>query len=108
MIRESMADIQRIRGSRRFWTGASVLTLILATLIARSTAANQTRPVASRIGPITGTVVSSSGARVIGGAATHPGHPVVGATVHLGPIAAIDVSTRMTASAIYTPPYSAE
>jgi predicted CXXCH cytochrome family protein len=108
MIRESVADIQRIRASRRFWMGASVLTVILATLIAQITAANQTRPVANRFGPITGTVVSSSGALVVGGAATNPGHQVVGATVHLVPVAAIDVSTRMTASAIYAPPYSAE
>ncbi len=56
----------------------------------------------------TGQVLSASGALVVGGEATNPGHPVVGATVHLVPITALDVTTRMTASAIYAPPYPAE
>ena len=55
-----------------------------------------------------GRVVSASGALVVGGEATNPGHPVVGATVHLIPATAIDVTTQMTASAIYAPPYPAE
>ena len=55
-----------------------------------------------------GRVVSASGALVVGGEATNPGHPVVGATVHLVPTTAMDVTTRMTASAIYAPPYPAE
>ena len=55
-----------------------------------------------------GRVVSASGALVVGGEATNPGHPVVGATVHLIPTTAIDVTTQMTASAIYAPPYPAE
>ena len=38
----------------------------------------------------------------------NPAHPVAGATVHLVPIAAIDTTTRMTASAIYAAPYPAE
>jgi hypothetical protein len=44
--------------------------------------------------------VSASGALVVGGAATNPGHPVVGATIHLVPITAIDITTPITASAI--------
>ncbi len=55
-----------------------------------------------------GQVVSASGALVVGGEATNPGHPVVGATVHLVPTTAIDITTQMTASAIYAPPYPAE
>ncbi len=55
-----------------------------------------------------GQVLSASGAMVVGGEATNPGHPVVGATVHLVPTTAIDITTRMTASAIYAPPYPAE
>ena len=55
-----------------------------------------------------GQVLSASGALVVGGEATDPGHPVVGATVHLVPTTAIDIATRMTASAIYAPPYPAE
>ena len=56
----------------------------------------------------TGQVLSASGALVVGGEATNPGHLVVGATVHLVPITAIDITTQMTASAIYAPPYPAE
>ncbi len=56
----------------------------------------------------TGRVVSASGALIVGGDATNPGHPVAGATVHLVPTTAIDVTTQMTASAIYAPPYPAE
>ena len=43
-----------------------------------------------------------------GRAAANPGHPVAGATVHLVPITAIDITTPMTASAIYAAPYPAE
>jgi hypothetical protein len=53
-------------------------------------------------------VVSASGAVSVGGAATNPGHPVAGATVHLVPVTAIDIATPMTASAIYAAPYPAE
>jgi hypothetical protein len=55
-----------------------------------------------------GQVVSASGAMVVGGEATNPGHPVVGATVYLVPTTAIDISTQMTASAIHASPYPAE
>ena len=56
----------------------------------------------------TGHVLSASGALVVGGEATNPGHPVVGATVYLVPTTAIDITTQMTASAIYASPYPAE
>ena len=100
--------MQRIRSTRRFWMAASVLTVALAALMARATAAGQAGPAASRIGSFTGQVVSASGAVAVGGTGSNPGHPVVSATVHLVPVTGIDVSTRMTASAIYAPPFTAE
>jgi hypothetical protein len=91
------------RISRRFWIAASLLAAVLtAQVMSRSTAA------ASQEGGFTGHVISASGAVVVGGPAINPGHPVAGATVHLVPVTAIDVTTRMTASAIYAAPYPAE
>ena len=90
----------------RFWMAASVLTVVLATLMVRATAANQAG--SGSAGSFTGQVVSAAGALVVGGAPSNPGHPVAGATVHLVPVTAIDISTRMTASAIYAPPFTAE
>ncbi|MDP7094204.1 MAG: hypothetical protein QF580_07205, partial [Gammaproteobacteria bacterium] len=55
-----------------------------------------------------GRVISASGTLIVGGEAANPGHPVVGATVYLVPTTAMDVTTRMTASAIYAEPYPAE
>ncbi|MBV57855.1 MAG: hypothetical protein CMQ12_14915 [Gammaproteobacteria bacterium] len=55
-----------------------------------------------------GKVLSAAGAVVVGGDASNPGHPVVGATVFLVPSMAMDLSTKMTASAIYAAPYPAE
>lgn len=55
-----------------------------------------------------GRVLSASGALVVGGEAANHGHPVVGATVYLVPTSAMDITTRMTASAIYAEPYAAE
>ena len=65
-------------------------------------------PATTQPNEFAGQVLSASGALVVGGEATNPGHPVVGATVHLVPTAAIDVSTQMTASSIYASPYPAE
>lgn len=62
----------------------------------------------AQAGAFSGRVVSSSGALVVGGPPTDPGHPVSGATVYLVPVTSIDTTTRMTASAIYAPPYPAE
>jgi predicted CXXCH cytochrome family protein len=87
---------------------AAVLTVVLAGLMARATAADQAGPAASRIGSFTGQVMSASGALTVGGPGSNPGHPVVSATVYLVPVTAIDVSSRMTASAIYAPPFTAE
>jgi hypothetical protein len=78
--------------TRRFWIAASVLIVILAAQMARATVAlGQAEPGARRNGQFTGQVEG-----------------VAGATVHLVPVTAIDVTSRMTASAIYAPPFPAE
>ena len=85
-----------------FWLAVSVLTATLtARVILRANAANQVALPGGRVGQFTGRVLSAGGL-------SNSGHPVVGATVHLVPVTAIDVTTQMTASAIYAPPYSAE
>ena len=86
--------------AKLFGLAASLLTV---TVIAGLMLAATDQPT-----EFTGRVVSASGALVVGGDATNPGHPVVGATVYLVPTKAIDVSTQITASAIYAPPYPAE
>ena len=98
------------RAMRRFWLAVSVLAVILvAALLARATAAtSQADQAPMQTRPFTGQVRSASGATVVGRAASDPGHPVAGATIHLVPVTAIDVTTPMTASAIYAPPYPAE
>ena len=75
MTQEGVADMQRIGATGRFWMAASTLTVALAVLMVRATAANQAGPAASRSGSFTGHVVSASGALVVGGAASNPGHP---------------------------------
>ena len=98
----------RVRSTRAFWMIASALTAVLAALMVRAAAANQDGPESGLNGSFRGQVLSASGALVVGGPASNPGHPVVGATVHLVPVTAIDTSTPMTASAIYAPPFTAE
>jgi len=76
--------------------------LVVVVWVVAVTAATQdgraarqtTRPTARQTGQFRGQVSSS--------------HPVAGATVHLVPVAAIDTTTRITASAIYASPYPAE
>ena len=82
---------------------ASLLTVLVITGLMLPVTAATTQADA-----FAGQVVSASGALVVGGEATNPGHPVTGATVHLVPTTAIDITTPMTASAIYAPPYPAE
>jgi hypothetical protein len=102
--------MQHNRVTRCFWLAASLFTAILmAELASRASAtANQDDQASSQRRQFAGEVWSASGALVVGGAAANPGHPVAGATIHLVPITAIDVSSRMTASAIYAAPYPAE
>ncbi len=87
-----------------FGLAASLLTVMLITgsMLPAARAANQAGSA------FAGQAVSASGAMSVGGAATNLGHPVAGATVHLVPITAIDITTPMTASAIYAAPYPAE
>ena len=86
-----------------FSLAVSLLAVLVITglMLSATAATNQANEFA-------GQVLSASGAVVVGGEATNPGHPVAGATVHLVPITAIDTTTQMTASAIYAPPYPAE
>ena len=101
----------RVRSAmRRFCLAVSPLAMVAITGLmpsGPSTAAGQ-NAVTSQAGGFAGQVISASGALVVGGEATDLGHPVPGATVHLVPVSAIDVTTPMTASAIYAPPYPAE
>jgi hypothetical protein len=96
--------------TQRFWLAVSLFSVLLvAQVVLRAAAApNPSMQDATEGRRFTGRVVSASGAVVVGGAATTPGHPVAGATVHLVPSTAIDVTTPMTASAIYAAPYPAE
>jgi hypothetical protein len=90
----------------RSWT--KTIAVMVAVWATAMTAATQNGRVPSRSGALKGHVVSASGALVVGGPATNPGHPVAGARVHLIPVAAVDTTSRITASAIYAAPYPAE
>ena len=97
-----------MRATTCFWTATTLLTALLAGLMFQSAAAiPQPDPAARRGAPFTGRVVTASGSP-LGAAAAGAERPVAGATMHLVPVAAIDVTTRMTASAIYAVPYPAE
>ncbi len=88
------------------WTKALLaMAVVWAGAVA---AATQGAPANSRTGQFTGQVLSGSGALFVGGPAGNPGHPVVGATVHLVPASAIDTTTPIKASSVYAPPYPAE
>ena len=100
--------MQWIRSKRHFWLTATLLTVMLAAMTIRAAAGSQAARATSQRGQFAGQVLSASGAMVVGGPAASPGHPVAGATVHLVPVTAMDVATRMTASAIYAAPYPAE
>jgi hypothetical protein len=101
--------MQQKRTTRRFWLAVSLLSaILLAEVILRGTAASWAIQTTGQAGQFRGQVLSASGAVVVGGAAANPGHPVTDAAIHLVPVTAIDVATRMTASAIYAPPYPAE
>ncbi len=103
--RREIAAMQARKKERpmRSWTKA-LLALVVVWAVG-VTAATQTsrgpRPPTRQAGQFRGQVVSASGAMAVGGPATNPGHPVANATVYLVPVAAIDTTTRITASAIY-------
>jgi predicted CXXCH cytochrome family protein len=88
------------------WTPAIVVGVVAWAAVA--TVATQTRTVAKSAPTFRGQVVSAVLSGASGAAANANGHPVVGATVHLVPVTAIDTTTPITASAIYAPPYPAE
>jgi hypothetical protein len=103
-------DMETHRALRRLWPAVILVTgVLVAGLILRATpTASQAAQVTRQSNQFAGQVVSASGASVTGGAADSPGRPVAGATIHLVPVAAIDTTTRMTASAVYAAPYPAE
>jgi hypothetical protein len=83
-----------------------VTVLVLSALLA-------TRVVLSAAAPpegdeFRGRVVSPSAAQVDGRRQEDASRPVRGATVHLVPVTAIDITSRITASAIYQAPFPAE
>src|SRR5688500_8130921 len=102
--------MQHNRATRGFWLGASLLTAILlvALVLRANPSANQASGATGETRRFTGLVLSAAGASVLGGGSTNSGHPVAGATIHLVPVTAIDVTTPMTASSIYAPPFTAE
>jgi len=78
------------------WAGAVAVT----TQTPPRTPPAQTRSFSGRV--VSG--VLSKGGRAVPAS----GHPVAEATVHLVPVSAVDVTTPITASAIYASPYPAE
>jgi predicted CXXCH cytochrome family protein len=89
-------EIQETRTSRGFWAVAALLTVILTGAVLQAIAAtNQAEHTTAQF---KGRVLS----------AANPDHAVAGATIYLVPVAAIDVTTRITASAIYAAPFPAE
>lgn len=94
----------------KFWFVTSLLTLIGAAvlIVGGTVATSQTQQPTGTAGQFKGQVLSASGVLVRGGGAATPGHPVIGATIHLVPVTGIDINTPITASAIYAPPYPAE
>jgi hypothetical protein len=97
------------RTTRRLWDGTLVVSSIVITiLLIHSAVATSQVQQAVPSGQFRGKVLSSAGAFNVGGPSTNPGHPVVGATVYLVPITAIDLTSKITASAIYAAPYPAE
>jgi hypothetical protein len=95
------------RTTGRWWLATWVVSMTLAAVVLRAIAATgQNASATSPHRPFTGRVVSASGGSA--GATVNPSRAVAGASVHLVPVTAIDVTTRMTASAIYEAPFPAE
>src|SRR6187399_2736146 len=94
---------------RRFWFALSLMTTtLIAVLLLYSAPSQLAGQAPAPSSSFRGQVVSGTGSLVVGGPANNPGHPVTGAIVYLVPIAAIDTTSRMTASAIYAAPFPAE
>ncbi len=99
----------RIGANRGFWVVAAVVTTVFAGGLylraSQDPGPPGRAPGATR--QFAGLVTSAAGAATDQGRAA-PGHPVAGARVHLVPVTAIDVTSRITASAVYAPPFPAE
>ena len=102
--------MQTVMPNRRLWEAAIVIASVLATLfmIRSAVATGQAQQTSPQPNQFRGRVLSGAGASVVGGPATNPGQPVPGATVYLVPVTAMDLTTRITASAIYAAPFPAE
>ena len=102
--------MQTVMPTRRLWEAAVVIASVLATLfmIRSAVATGQAQQTSPQPNQFRGRVLSGAGASVVGGPATNPGQPVPGATVYLVPVTAMDLTTRITASAIYAAPFPAE
>jgi hypothetical protein len=89
---------------QRVWTwtlvGIGSAAVAVTTQAPPRTPSAQTRGFSGRV--VSG-VLSKGGEQV-----PRSGHPVAAATVHLVPVSAVDVTTPITASAIYAAPYPAE
>jgi hypothetical protein len=94
--------VVKYRIANVFFLAASALGALLATSIMLGAAGAPPEGDEFR-----GRVVSPSGARGTD-KTEYAGRPVVGAKVQLVPVNAIDVTTRITASAIYKAPFPAE
>src|SRR5687768_7549838 len=93
----------KYRVSHVFVLAASVLAAVLVTGIMLAAAGAPPDGDEFR-----GSVVSPAGTQQRTGTTTATPRPVVGATVHLVPVNAIDVTSQITASSIYKPPFPAE
>src|SRR5262245_16494302 len=84
--------------SKRICLAIFLLTSMASgVLIVRGTAEPIAKQQAtSEVGQFSGQVVANAG------------RPIAGATIHLVPVTAIDLTSRITASSIYAPPYPAE
>lgn len=96
-------SVRKFRVPRLFFLAASVLAAVMVTGIILAAAGAPPED-----DEFQGFVVSPSGTQPGSGTANKTSRPVAGATVHLVPVSAIDVTSRMTASAIYKPPFPAE
>jgi hypothetical protein len=86
--------------------GALLTATLIACVLIRAASAGQSGPTIIQGTQFRGQVVSASGSEIIDG--VNPGHPVSGATVHLVPVEAMNLTSKITASSIYEPPYKAE
>src|SRR6185503_1773208 len=95
-------------GTMRKATWKTALAVPVFGWIAAVSVTTQTTRPPTPAGGFRGRVVSAVVSTAAPAAGSPSGHPVAGATVHLVPTSAIDVTTPITASAVYAPPFPAE